>query len=77
MDRFVEVLFVFIGIDYFKKIVCLKSDYIWVSNYYVIVLFFDFNKKKQINLISFGGSLYKEIYEIVVFKSGELVFSCF
>lgn len=28
-------------------------------------------------LFWFNGSLSKEIYDIVVFKSGELVFSCF
>lgn len=58
MDKFIEVLFIGIGIDYFKNIVCLKSDYIWIGQYY-FVEFFDFNKKEKIKLLRFDGGFFE------------------
>lgn len=76
MDKPVEVSSVYTGIDYLQNIACLKSDHIWATNNSASAALFDFNINEKVESFWFNGSLSKEIYDIAVLKSGELVFSC-
>lgn len=76
LDKPNEVSSIHTGIEYLCSIACLKRNHIWASNSYASAALFDFNKSEKVESFWFDGSPRKEIYDIAVLNSGELVCSC-